>query len=140
MKLLNSFNDISSNKMKSTKHPQNIYEVLTPTYGFFKLFGLASFSINGSSETRKVQSNFLHKIYTLFVLIVHFGSVFLLRVFVNTFGSVGQTKFLSICWEIGFNLMIFGIIICTIYNYLKRDNIVKFLELVERSDEMVKRI
>jgi uncharacterized membrane protein (DUF485 family) len=125
--------------MKPTKSSQNIYKVLTPAYRFFKLFGLAPFSIYGPLETRKVQTNFFDKIYTLFALAIHFVSVFLLRVFVKMFGSVGQTKFLSICWETGFNLMIFGVIICTIYNYWRRENIVKLLELLERSDEMVRR-
>ena len=111
----------------------NIYESLSPFYNILKLFGLASYSLNFKNGKMKTSFNSYIMNFCFIALYLLFFANFML-VDENRYSPDGKTV-LTYGFMFVYNFQHITILIIVIFNFLKRKNVEKFLQLLKTFDD-----
>ena len=117
-------------------HPKNIYEVFQPVYYIFKIFGLFSFSFNGSLKSGNLQFKNFDKLWILILILVQF--VFIFFNFMDMHLKVWKSEILNFSFRSILIIGITGNMLLQLYQTVKRKSVKEFLRGMELFDKEVK--
>ncbi len=126
---------INIGKMKLFEKPRNIYDAVYPFYLILKLFGFVSFSFKESLDGVQIVTTIYDTIYFIGIFIVYVAMFSTL--FFRSFGFPTD----SVVFRQGTLILLFfeilTVIIGITYQFLKKKNLKKFLEILHEFDGMV---
>jgi hypothetical protein len=122
-------------KMKFFEKPRNIYDAVHPFYLILKLFGFVSFSFKKSLDGVQIVTRIYDTIYFIIIFLVHF--IFFSALFFRSFVFMTDSSIYKHSTLYMLFVIIIIDLIAMIYQFLKRKNLMEFLEILHEFDGMV---
>jgi hypothetical protein len=118
--------------MNAFDESSNIYQTFAPLYYLLKVFGLISFSFKGPIKNGTFKSTFMDKFYPMIIFVIHLLGI--IYQIVTSFRRGFLQNFISIAIFVNITtslISVFGL-------YMGRQNLIRFLRVIDCFDRQVK--